>query len=136
MSFRWLESKKREKLAIQIKYLLEKIFVGVHNFCHTSPATSWRVDCLCLFYFTTLHVFCTTQWHFLIIVEGVINTTYCALDVQLHVIQNHLKSKLNEQRAALELLKKQHDRERVRCGFIIILIVLQYLEWLKFCTSL
>ena len=58
----------------------------------------------------------------------VINTTYCTLDVQLHVIQNHLKSKLNEQQAALELLKKQHDRERVRCGFITILIVLHYLE--------
>ena len=113
-----------EKLVIKLKWLLNKIFIGVkHTFCHTSPTKSWRVDCQCPLHFTTLHVLGASRWHFFITVEGIIKTIYCALDVQLHEIQNHLKSKLNEQQAALELLKKQHDRERVRCGFEIILIL-------------
>ena len=46
--------------------------------------------------------------------------------MQLHGIQSQLKNKLNEQQAAPELLKKQHDRERVRRAFKIILKVPQY----------
>ena len=42
------------------------------------------------------------RWSFLISVAGLTKTPYCDLDVQLHGIQNQLKSKLNEQQAALE----------------------------------
>lgn len=61
-----------------------------------------------------------------ITVEGITNIIDCALDVQLHEIQSQLKNKLNEQQAAIELLKKQHDRERVRCVFKIVLKVRKY----------
>lgn len=61
-----------------------------------------------------------------ITVEGITNIIDCALDVQLHEIQSQLKNKLNEQQAAIELLKKQHDRERVRWDFKIIFKVPKY----------
>ena len=66
------------------------------------------------------------RWSFLISVAGLTKTPYCDLDAQLHGIQNQLKSKLNEQQAALELLKKQHNRERVRWDFKIIFKVPKY----------
>ena len=66
------------------------------------------------------------QWSFFITVEVITKTTYCAVDMQLHGIKNQLESKLNEQQTALELLKKQHDPERARCAFKIILKVPKY----------
>ena len=66
------------------------------------------------------------RWSFFITVKVITNTTYCALDMQLHGIKNQLESKLNEQQATLELLKKQHDQEPVRCAFKIILKVPKY----------